>query len=62
MPKNIKISLSIITLLVGVLVYAWELEEGNEELSLVAFGLSIFMILAMWLFPETSQGQKDEED
>ena len=59
MPTNIKIGLSVLTLVVGTLVCLWEVKQGNEGLSLIVGGLSVFMVLAMWIFPETSRRNKD---
>lgn len=61
MPTNIKIGLSILTLIVGTIIYLWEVEQGNEGLSLIVAGLSVFMVLAMWVFPETGGSDKDLE-
>ena len=61
MPTNIKIALSILTLAVGTLVYIWELKQGNDRLSLIVMGLSIFMVVAMWIFPETDRADKDSD-
>jgi len=58
-PTNIKIGLSVLTLVVGTLVCLWEVKQGNEGLSLIVGGLSVFMVLAMWIFPETSRRNKD---
>ncbi len=61
MPTNIKLGLSVLTLIVGAAVHKWEAGQGNDQLSWIVAGLSLFMVLAMWLFPETGgkQGEKD---
>ena len=53
MPTNIKLMLSFIALAVGAGTYYWERQAGNEPLSWVVAALAIFMVLAMWIFPET---------
>lgn len=60
MPTNIKLGLSVLTLLVGAAVHLWEASLGNVELSWIVAGLTVFMVLAMWLFPET--GGKTDDD
>jgi len=61
MPTNIKLMLSLVALAVGAGVHYWERSQGNEHLSWVVAGLTVFMVLVMWIFPETSRkpGQKD---
>ena len=52
MPTNIKLGLSLIALLVGAGVYYWENQASNADLSWMVAGLTVFMVLAMWIFPE----------
>ena len=54
MPTNIKLMLSIVVLAVGAGVHYWERQSGNEQLSWIVAALAVFMVLAMWIFPETS--------
>ena len=53
MPNNIKTMLSILTLIVGAVVIYFERQAGNDYLAWGVAGLTVFMVLAMWLFPET---------
>ena len=62
MPTNIKVGLSIVVLVVGVLMYIWEVDQGNVELSWIVIGLSVFMVFAMWIFPETGQTREDQKE
>lgn len=62
MPTNIKVGLSIVVLVVGVLMYIWEVDQGNVQLSWIVIGLSIFMVFAMWIFPETGQTREDQKE
>jgi uncharacterized membrane protein YobD (UPF0266 family) len=62
MPTNIKVGLSIVVLVVGVLMYIWEVDQGNLQLSWIVIGLSIFMVFAMWIFPETGQTREDQKE
>ena len=60
MPTNIKVGLSIVVLGVGVLMYFWEANQGNVHLSWIVIGLSLFMVLSMWIFPETGKTREDQ--
>ncbi len=53
MPNNIKTMISVLTLIVGAIVHFFERQAGNDLLAWVVAGLAVFMVLAMWLFPET---------
>ena len=58
MPNNIKTMLSVLTLIVGAIVHFLERQAGNDHLAWVVAGLAVFMVLAMWMFPET--GKKND--
>ena len=62
MPPNIKVGLSIVVLVVGVLMYIWEADQGNVQLSWIVIGLSVFMVFAMWIFPEPGQSREDQKE
>jgi len=53
MPNGIKAAISIVVLVVAGVAHWYEKQVGNEQLSWVVVGLGAFMVLAMWLFPET---------
>jgi hypothetical protein len=53
MPTNIKLMLSIVALAIGAVVFYWERQNGNEPLSWMVAALVVFMVMAMWIFPET---------
>ena len=57
MPTNIKLGLSVLTQAVGAAVHFWEVGLGNTDLAWIVAGLTVFMVLAMWLFPETGGRQ-----
>ena len=54
MPTNIKLMLSIVALAVGAGAHYWERQRGPAQLSWIVAALAVFMVLAMWIFPETS--------
>ncbi|MCH7831590.1 MAG: hypothetical protein IIC55_01840, partial [Proteobacteria bacterium] len=47
--------ISVLTLIVGAIVHFFERQAGNDHLAWVVAGLAVFMVLAMWLFPETGR-------
>jgi len=54
MPTGLKLAISVLVLLVAGGVYSFEQSLANETLAWVAAGLGIFMVIAIWIFPETS--------
>jgi hypothetical protein len=58
MPKHIKLFVSILTLLVGALFYYFETKFGQSHVAIVGACLSVFMVFAMWVFPEVGNREK----
>ena len=58
MPTHIKIIVSIVTLLVGATFFYLENAWGQASVAKVGLFLSIFMVLAMWIFPEAGDRAK----
>jgi len=55
MPANIKFGLSVVALIVaGVFAY-YESVTGRGDLTWVVVGTGIFMVAAMWIFPEATK-------
>ena len=50
MPVHIKIVVSVITLIVGALFLYFEARYGQFSVGLIGAGLSVFMVIAMWMF------------
>ena len=61
MPNHIKAALSIVVLIVGSVMHWYEKKNGDVQLSWLVVGLAVFMVMAMWIFPETS-GSKNKRD
>lgn len=59
MPPQIKIPLSIVIVLVGGAVWLYEKGGALAHTGWIAFLLSLFMVFAIWLFPETTSKKKD---
>ena len=53
MPVNIKISISVIVALVGMGTFFLEQRLDEMAVGVVVLLLAVFMILSMWIFPET---------
>ena len=58
MPKHIKIIVSVLTLLAGAIFYYFESHYGQAHVATVGAVLSVFMVLAMWIFPEAGDRAK----
>lgn len=58
MPKHIKIIVSLFTLLVGAAFHYFENTYGQSSVAMVGAALSVFMVLAMWIFPEAGDKSK----
>ena len=58
MPMHIKIMVSVITLVVGVVFYFLESDSGQSHVAAVGAALSVFMVVAMWIFPEAGDRAK----
>jgi hypothetical protein len=58
MPNNIRAILSVVVALATLLVFILERQAGDGTLQWVALGLGVFMVAAVWLFPE-AKGVKD---
>ena len=57
-PNHIKLILSILVALVAVGVHVFQARADQDLNSWLALGLGIFMIIAMWLFPEAKGKQQ----
>lgn len=61
MPSHLKVMLSIVVCVIaGVLAY-FEHRAGATDVAWVAGFLGLFMVFAVWLFPETRK-QKNSPD
>lgn len=54
MPTKIKLLISVLVLAVGAGVHRFEQGLGNMDAAWISAGLAVFMVLAVWAFPETS--------
>jgi hypothetical protein len=59
MPNDVKAIVSLFTLLVGFGFAYWEQAYGKPELFWLVAGLSVFAVVAMWVFPEAGVKKGD---
>lgn len=52
MPNDIKAGVSVLAILVAAAIAWWEFDGGRTTLGWVVAGTGVFMVLAMWIFPE----------
>jgi hypothetical protein len=57
MPNDVKIAVSIVTLIVALAFAYWEDANGRPDLFWLVIGFSIFAVIAMWVFPEAQGGK-----
>jgi hypothetical protein len=55
MPVKIKLGLSLLVVLVTALAAYYQHTLGHDRLQYVVTFLGLFMIFAMWLFPEVKR-------
>jgi Flp pilus assembly protein protease CpaA len=59
MPNDIKAVVSAVALLVAVVLAYWSGSPIRPEYGLFVIGAAIFMIIAMWIFPEAGVKKGD---
>ena len=59
MPVNIKLTISVIVALVGMGAFFLEQRLDEMTVGMVALLLTVFMILSIWIFPETKGVDND---
>lgn len=59
MPNDVKAIVSLLTVLVGFGFAHWEQAHGKGHLYWLVIGLSVFAVLAMWVFPEATMKKGD---
>jgi len=55
MPVKIKLGLSLVTILVAAIAAWYQHRLGHDHIQYVVAFLGLFMIFAMWLFPEVKR-------
>jgi hypothetical protein len=57
MPVKIKLGLSFVVVLVTVIACYFQHTAGHDRVQYVVAFLGLFMIFAMWLFPEVKRDE-----
>lgn len=55
MPKIVKLTISLLVVLVAAAAYALQAQLGHTGPKYAVIFLGAFMVVAMWLFPEVSR-------
>jgi hypothetical protein len=55
MPVKIKLGLSLVVILVAAIAAYYQHTLGHDRIQYVVVFLGLFMIFAMWLFPEVKR-------
>lgn len=58
MPNNIKAGVSVAAMLVAIAWAYWEASHGRPDLFWFVIATGIFMVVAMWIFPEAAEREK----
>ena len=62
MPNDVKAVVSVITLLVAIAIAYWEYGNDRADLAWIVIGTGIFMVIAMWIFPEAGVKKGKRKD
>ena len=57
MPVKIKLGLSVLVVLVAAIAFYFQRMLGHDRIQYVVAFLGLFMIFAMWLFPEVKRDE-----
>jgi hypothetical protein len=57
MPVKIKLGLSLLVVLVAALAAYYQHMLGHDRIQYIVAFLGLFMIFAMWLFPEVKRDE-----
>jgi hypothetical protein len=55
MPVRIKFGLSVVTVLVAAIAFYYQHILGHDRIQYAVAFLGVFMVFAMWLFPEVKR-------
>ena len=57
MPVKIKLGLSLLVVVVATIAFYFQHMLGHDRIQYVVAFLGLFMIFAMWLFPEVKRDE-----
>ncbi len=59
MPNDVKAIVSLVTIVVGFVFAHYESAYGKSHLYWLVIALSVFAVIAMWVFPEAGVKKGD---
>jgi len=59
MPNDVKAAVSAVTLIVALILAFWSGSPVRHDFSAFVIGTALFMIAAMWVFPEAGVKKGD---
>jgi hypothetical protein len=59
MPNDVKACLSVFVLIVAAVLAYWHGSPVRHEFSNLLMGIAVFMVAAMWVFPEAGVKKGD---
>lgn len=62
MPKDVKAIVSALSLIVAAVLTYWGGSPVRPEFSTYIMVTAVFMVLAMWIFPEAEAKKRDARD
>ena len=61
MPSDVKAAVSTVTLIVALVLAFWSGSPIRHDLSNLVVIVAIFMVAAMWVFPEAGVKKRDQK-
>jgi hypothetical protein len=61
MPNDVKAIVSVIALVVAAILAYWQGSPIRPEFSTFVIGTAIFMVVAMWVFPEAGAKKRESK-
>ncbi len=62
MPIKVKISLSLLVVLVAAIVAWLEFAGARADLGVIVLAIAAIMLLGLWVFPEAGGGKPDKKE
>ncbi len=62
MPNDVKAVLSVIVLIVAAILAYWSGSPVRHEFSTYLMIMAVFMVVAMWIFPEAGVKKRSTPD
>jgi hypothetical protein len=59
MPNDVKTAVSIVAVIVAAVLAYWSGSPIRPEYSTFVMGTAVFMVIAMWIFPEAGVKKGD---